>query len=31
MKQEFTWHALENAETPSRAARLRDLVTEYFA
>ena len=31
MKQEFTWHALENAGTPSRAARLMDLVTEYFA
>jgi hypothetical protein len=31
MKQEFTWHALENAETPSRAACLMDLVTEYFA
>jgi hypothetical protein len=31
MKQEFTWHALESAETPSRATRLMDLVTEYFA
>ncbi len=31
MKQEFTWHALENAGTPSRAPRLMDLVTEYFA
>jgi hypothetical protein len=31
MKQEFTWHALENAETPSRAARLMDLMTLAFS
>jgi hypothetical protein len=31
MKQEFTWHAFENAQTPSRSTRLINIVTEYFA
>jgi hypothetical protein len=31
MKQDFASLALKSAETPSRAARLMDLVTEYFA
>ena len=31
MKQEFTWHAFENAETPSRSTHLINIVTEYFA
>jgi hypothetical protein len=31
MKQEFTWHAFENAETSSRSTRLINIVTEYFA
>ena len=31
MKQEFTWHAFENAEMPSRSTRLINIVAEYFA
>jgi len=35
MKQEFTWHAFENAAMPSRSTRLMNIlmniVAEYFA
>ena len=31
MKQEFTWHAFENAEMPSRSTRPMNIVAEYFA